>query len=369
MRLSIALLFALLFTIISCGDNDLDPRTEVLNLPDQTMDYSVEFPDHFGANFIMNRIGNSGNDLPEITNEGATLGRVLFYDKKLSANNSVACGTCHHQDKAFADGKRFSQGFEGRITPRNSMAIVNPILTDNLFWDSRSHSVVDLTLKPVQNHIEMGMVDMDLLVEKLQSVGYYNDLFEDAYGNSQITEQKISNALSQFLCSITSQNSKYDEGLTNHFADFTGLELLGKEIFFSEKAMCSSCHGGGNFAAIEISGPYQSTNGTANIGLDVNYRDQGKEEGQFRIPSLRNIALTAPYMHDGRFETLAEVIDHYDHGVQPHRNLDIKFKDGNGHPKKLGLSSVEKLGLEAFLKTLTDKSLMTDVRFSDPFEL
>jgi cytochrome c peroxidase len=318
--------------------------------------------------------------LVNITNEGAALGRVLFYDKKLSLNNTIACASCHHQDKAFSDGQAISGGFEGRKTTRNSMAILNPITQNNLFWDSRSQSIQDLSLKPIQNHIEMGMENIDFLVKKLEEVEYYAPLFKSAFGNNEITGEKISTAISQFLGSMTTANSKFDAVVRSNSSingqKFSDLENLGKDIFFSSKAKCSSCHAGANFSAPDgqfdtYGGGSSNGNnprGTANIGLDLVEKDKGKENGQFKIPSLRNITLTAPYMHDGRFKSLDQVLDHYTDGIKGNANLDPKFRDKNGNLEAIKLNELEKKAVIAFLGTLTDESFIKDPKYSDPFK-
>jgi cytochrome c peroxidase len=316
------------------------------------------------------------NNFVNVTDAGAQLGRVLFYDKKLSLNNTIACASCHHQDKAFSDGLAVSSGFEGRKTSRNSMAIINPISQNNLFWDSRSQSIKDLSLRPIQNHIEMGMEDIDFLVKKLTDVPYYKNLFSEAFGDSQITKDRISDAISQFIGSITTSNSKFDAVMLGN-SSFNELEQLGFNTFFSAKAKCSSCHAGGNFSAPDgIFDPYggggsvsgENPRGTANIGLDLVEKDKGKENGQFKIPSLRNITLTAPYMHDGRFNTLEEVLNHYTHGIKANKNLDPKFKDNNGSLVAIKLNDLEKKGIIAFLQTLTDDTYTKDPKYSDPFK-
>lgn len=314
---------------------------------------------------------NAGPILPPITDEAATLGRVLFYDPQLSLNNAVACASCHHQDKAFADGQKLSKGFAGKITPRNSMSIVNVGLNNNLFWDSRLASLQVMVTHPIQNHIEMGMESMTDIEDKLQKVDYYPDLFEKAYGTQEITAEKVSNALTQFLAAMKTGKSKFDEGMTNNFRNYNALELAGQELFMSAKTKCGSCHAGINFAAPDFPGGeygQPSVKGTANIGLDLNYADPGKGDGKFRIPSLRNIALTAPFMHDGRFETLEEVVEHYNSGVQAHHSLDHNLIDENGQPQRLNLSDFEKKALVAFLHTLTDEAFIKDERFSNPFK-
>jgi cytochrome c peroxidase len=350
--------------------------SEVYNYSNLQLPHNVRPASSFNNfEFENNFPSFNSSGILDITDAGATLGRVLFYDKNLSLNNSIACASCHHQDKAFADGQSLSFGFEGNLTTRNSMSIVNPISQNNLFWDSRSFSIVDLSLKPVQNHIEMGMEDLSYLTSKLSNLSYYESLFEEAYGDKQITQERISKAMAQFVGSITTNKSKFDEGLNTNFENYTDLEKLGKNIFDSEKAQCGSCHSGNNFAADDSpGGEYGSSSfgednpqGTTNIGLDLVYADNGKNDGKFKIPSLRNIALTGPYMHDGRFNTLAEVIDHYSHGIKPHKDLDKKFKNINGDIVQLNLDPLEKQALIAFLHTLTDHEMIKDPKYSDPF--
>jgi cytochrome c peroxidase len=340
---------------------------------------------------IFQNPNGSGNNKMSIDNNKATLGRVLFYDKNLSLNNTVACGSCHHQEKAFADGLAVSRGFEGRITNRSSMAFANPITQSQLFWDSRSTSLVDLALRPVQNHIEMGMVHKGELVSKLKKVDYYPELFAKAFESEEITEAKIADAIAQFVSSITTSDSKFDRVNTpTSSIAFSPMETTGHDLF---EANCSSCHniasrvnptvvdgpsdaygggGGGNFnnsgGGLGNGGIVESksTNGTTNIGLDLVYADNGSGDGKFKIPSLRNIALTAPYMHDGRFKSLDEVINHYTNGIKPHKNLDDKLKTINGK-KPINLDSYERQALIAFLRTLTDETMIKDAKYSDPF--
>lgn len=310
--------------------------------------------------------------LPKITDHGATLGRVLFYDKRLSLNNAVSCASCHLQSAAFADNNRLSPGFQGKLTSRNSMAIVNPFMNQNLFWDSRTQTLNDLILQPVQHHVEMGMESLDYLHKKLAEEDFYPPLFEAAYGSSEITSERISDAVTQFLSSFASFNSKFDEAESNDGYTYSPLERRGREMFFGA-AKCSQCHAGPNLAAEDFpGGEYGGTGGdlgargTANIGLESQTIDPGFN-GQFRIPTLRNIELTGPYMHDGRFSTLMEVIDHYNDGVKNHPKLDDKLIGRNGLPQRLGLSAADKLALVEFLRTLTDHQLINDPRFSDPF--
>lgn len=380
------------FVLISCfkGENTLNLLPK---LPSTVYDYNnVE---RFGNKAtIQGMIRDTTSKM--YSNHSATLGRVLFYDVNLSINNKVSCGTCHIQSLAFADGIAKNKGFKGEEIERNSMGLINPILNNNMFWDSRTKSPLDLALQPVFNHQEMGMENQAMLVNKLEKISYYPELFKNAFGSEEITESKISIAMSHFINSVFSQNSKFDEGKKNEFKNFTGLELFGKTLFESERLMCSQCHSGENFSAPDFpGGPYgsgggmgrggmdfamptnnllfstfedpNSPRGTANIGLDLNYKDNGRQQGKFKIPSLRNIELTGPYMHDGRFKTLEEVIDHYSHGIKNHPNLDSKFVR-QGKAIQLNISENEKYALIAFMKTLTDNNLIRNPKFSDPFK-
>ena len=357
------------------------PEAEKIpKLSDQTEDYiGIKIPQHFGSNaeniFFKGSIGfgasnpEAGQFNPIVKNEGARLGRVLFYDKKLSISNTISCGSCHIQSSGFSDVTALSQGFKGLHTSRNSSSIGNAALSASLFWDGRNSTVKSMTLNPVQNHIEMGMEDLNFLVKKLSSTSYYPDLFKKAFGNSEITKERIANALAQFVCSMVSVDSKYDKESAVSFRGFSELEKKGKDLFFSSKTNCTACHGGPNFSVNSVNSfnDYTSSNGTANIGLDIQYKDQGFGNGKFKIPSLRNVELTAPYMHDGRFKTLEEVVEHYNSGIANHPQLDRNLKI-NGQPRRLNLNEQDKKALVAFLKTLTDETLVKDVKFSDPFQ-
>ena len=317
--------------------------------------------------------GNVDSDMQEaamtFSNASAKLGRVLFYDKRMSLNNTVSCGSCHHQSLAFSDRQPISVGFGGKTTRRNSMSINNPVTFNNLFWDSRAQSPMDLSLRPVFDHIEMGMESDEMLEKKLAATDFYAPLFKDAFGTSEITRRKISLAITHFVTSMVSMNSKNDK-VNEGMAQFTQMEKMGQDLFFSERAACFKCHSGSNFSAPDDpGGAYGAPTvaGTANIGLDRSYADNGKGNGKFRIPSLRNIELSAPYMHDGRFNTLEAVIDHYSRGIQAHPHLDANLKDGNGQPKRMNFTAEEKDAMIAFLRTLTDVSFVSNPKYSDPF--
>ncbi len=281
----------------------------------------------------------------------AALGRILFYDKRLSQNNSIACASCHKQEIGFSDNKIFSTGVRNYETTRNAMQLVNNAYQIAHFWEGKEGKIEDHVLSPVSNHIEMGMKDVNELVEKLKGITAYNTLFNQVYGE-EISEELITNSLSTFVASIISYNSKFDKGEEINFANFTISEVAGKDLFFG-KAKCFNCHGGDHYSA--------SWRKNANIGLEMNYDDQGGGNGRFKVPSLRNIALTAPYMHDGRFETLEEVVDHYANGVRNHPHLDWALTT------PIALDELESKQLVDFLHTLTDHQLINDEKFSNPF--
>lgn len=393
LKFSVLFLSLLATVIFSCAKEDPSTAYNLRpDLPAQPYNYSLQMPPGFGnipvdtTQFIDIFFGFSFNTSnPQITDHGATLGRVLFYDPQLSLNNSISCGSCHHQDKAFSDGKAFSTGFAGEVTPRSSMAIINAGFNQNLFWDSRVQNVFELATKPIQNHIEMGMESMERLKSKLSKIDYYQPLFTNAFGSPEITEEKIGNALAQFVCSITAADSKFDQLAFNPGALNTE-ERMGMELFFSARTNCSRCHATPNFAAPDFVGgeyggssiikdpgtggmlEFQNLRGGANNGLAANYNDEGMGKGKFRIPSLRNIALTAPYMHDGRFATLGEVVEHYNSGIVSHPDLDNNLKDINGTPLRMNLNLQEKQALIAFMNALTDQTTMVDPKWSNPFK-
>jgi cytochrome c peroxidase len=321
-----------------------------------------------------------GQDLG-ITDAGATLGRVLFYDRILSIDNTVSCGSCHSQTIGFSDKAKFSDGINNQKTDRNAPPISNLYDDNLLFWDGRSTSIDDLVLEPVRNHKEMGMENMDFLVTKIKAAPYYEDLFINAFGSPEVTSDKIAQAMTQFVKSMIGCDSEMDR---HQFAGepLSPLAQQGMDLFFG-KGSCYNCHSGPDFNDRGgFTDPFFPPNGggfgwaqdIADIGLDEEYEDVGmgvfddQLVGVFKIPSLRNVAMTAPYMHDGRFATLEDVLNHYNTGIQRSPNLDSVLKSWDtGEAITLGLTENEKSAIVAFLHTLTDENYMHDERFSDPF--
>jgi cytochrome c peroxidase len=354
-------------------DNTLNEDfSDVLVIPATYFNYSnPNLPAHFRTNNVQN-IDNTPNNNP-VTDAGATLGRVLFYDKQLSANNTVACASCHLQEDGFSDTRRLSTGFLGGETGRNSMGLANARYYNNgrFFWDERANSLEAQVLLPIQDEVEMGLT-LSGLVAKIQATDYYQPLFQNAFGSAEVTENGISRALSQFVRSMVSYQAKFDIGAAqvnnignNDFPNFTQLENLGKELFFSGRTQCSNCH-----ETVTFSGDQARNN-----GLDASIIDEGvggvnginQDRGKFKVNSLRNIALTAPYMHDGRFATLRDVIQFYNNGIQNSPTLDNRLRVQNGQVRRMNLNGQEIDALVAFLNTLTDEAFVTDEKFSNPF--
>ena len=241
------------------------------------------------------------------------------------------------------------------------MSLANARYYENgrFFWDERANTLEDQVLMPIQDSVEMGMT-LPELETKLAGIPYYADLFEEAFGTPTVTSDRVSLALAQFVRSMVSYESKFDEGVAQNFNNFTPEEDLGREIFMSRQNSCSACHN------LDI----QVANRARNNGLDAVTMDEGAGNGRFKVPSLRNIALTAPYMHDGRFASLEAVVNFYNSDVQPNPNLDNRLREpgpGPVRPRRLNLNQTERDALVAFLNTLTDESFTNDVRFSDPF--
>jgi cytochrome c peroxidase len=360
--------------------------TDVLDLPWPPYDYDPELPAHFNTPAVRDLDATPANN--PITDDGATLGRVLFHDTALSANGTTACASCHLQSDGFADPVTLSEGFEGGLTDRNAMSAADArwVANGRFFWDERAQTLEEQVLMPIQNEVEMGMT-LAQVIERVESEPYYPVLFERAFGDPEVTTERIAFALAQYVRATSSYRSRYDDALANagsildDFPEFTAQENLGKQIFLGPAGACAPCHLGnlgpppmpgvapGNQAVFLLVAP-------ANNGLDVDTTmDPGVmtttgdplDDGKFKSTSLRNIARTGPYMHDGRFATLEEVVDHYDNGVQPHPNLDPRLRDPQGMPRRLNLDDNAKAALVAFLETLTDDALGEDPRFADPF--
>jgi len=309
----------------------------------------------------------------------ATLGRVLFYDKKLSIDGTISCASCHRQEAAFADNVQFSDGINGQITARNSLPLGNTIgfvkyygtdLTTQagfFAWDESNASINLQSRAAIINPVEMGH-NMSDIVQEVSEEPHYQILFKKAYLDNVINEERVLTAITEFINSISSRESRFDDALSQanqqvsiDFDQFTSSENNGKRVFNQH---CSSCHSQTHTAIAQSS---------ANNGLDMVYADKGMGNnlgatynGVFKVPSLRNIAKTSPYMHDGRFATIEEVIEHYSTGIKQHENLSDMFD----LPSQSGFNFTEeeKLDLKHYLLTLTDQNLLTEAKYADPFK-
>lgn len=353
--------------------------SQYLNLPEVPDDYRAQLPRH---------ISSMGLSPRPVDQDKAILGRVLFYDKSLSKDGKVSCASCHKQELAFSDDKKVSTGVFDRAGSRNSIALGSVLNfsayygTDlfgsagiPFFWDNRAETASAQNLASMTNPDEMDMTHAEI-VDAVQNKPYYKPLFKMAFDNETITSTRVSEAIAEFVNSLGSYKSKFDQEAEkaigyntfsnaefNNFSGFTAQENLGKTLYLNN---CASCHSNTQGRPPKMQ---------ANNGLDLATTDAGvggitgqsADQGMFKVPLMRNIALTAPYMHDGRFATLEEVVEHYSSGIKAHPNLSPELRSGNS-PKRMNFSDTEKQALVAFLKTLTDETLLTDVKFSDPFK-
>lgn len=310
-----------------------------------------------------------------LTVEGVELGRHLFYEKRLSGDNSMSCASCHLQTHSFSDPDRFSTGIDGIQGTRQSMALVNMGWEDRFFWDGRASTLERQIFFPVRDPIEMHETWPNA-VAKLQADPAYVRLFGRAFGTTTVDSVLVSKAIAQFIRTMVSGNSKFDRYMRGDEM-LTVEEQLGFQLTLLEGGVppaspfgqggadCFHCHphGGGRFTdGIIRNNGLDPASAWTDLGLGA-VTGRPQDNAKFKTPTLRNIALTAPYMHDGRFQTLEEVIDHYDSGGHPSPTIDpnMKFTEGG-----LQLTPEKKQQLIAFLHTLTDEDFINDQRFSDP---
>jgi cytochrome c peroxidase len=304
------------------------------------------------------RVDDAARD-GRITNAGATLGRVLFYDTRLSANDRLSCASCHVQAYGFGDTLRFSRGLAGS-PPRRTMALANARFSagGRFFWDERAPSLEAQVLMPVENPLELG-TDLEVLERKLAAESFYPRLFAAAFGSPDVTRDRIASALAQFVRSMVSAGSPFDAALaTGGAPDSTRLtepQREGLRLFNS--VGCVNCHR----TVVQIADQ------ASNTGLDAVAADPGAGRGRFKPPSLRNVSVRPPYMHDGRFATLQEVVAFYDHEIRDTPDLDPRLRAPSGRPRRLGLDETEMDALVAFLEALTDSAFLRDERLSNPF--
>lgn len=348
MRLSFFLLLSLF--LVSCSEEDADNGYESI-VENDTL--SIEIPDYFPEvtyNFEAN----------PPTEKGFELGKKLFYDGKLSSDGVVSCGFCHIQDFSFTHHTHIvSHGVNGALGTRNAQPLQNMIFMNEFTWDGAAESLDAQPIIPITAEVEMNE-SFSNITDKLQADEEYPQLFAEAFENGEVNTDNMLKAISQFLVMMVSADSKYDKILKNEGSQFTAEEEAGK-VLFDQK--CTTCHAG-----VLFTDQSYRNNG---LPIDPEYDDEGRsrvtglqaDKYKFKVPSLRNIQITYPYMHDGRFQTLAQVLDHYDSGMVATENLDPVFQQN----ENLGVSLTEdeKQKIIAFLETLTDDNFLLDDRFAE----
>ncbi len=335
------------FLFLSCTSDKDD--TEYQNIP---IEYQVP------SNFPSLAYNMADNPLTE---KGFELGKKIFYDGRLASDGVVSCGFCHIQEDAFTHhGHTFSHGVGDGVGVRNAPPIQNMAYQTQFFWDGAADHIELLSMAPISNELEMNGNIIDI-INMMKNDSAYKKLYKQAFTNGEINSENMLKALAQFMTVLTSSNSRFDKYRRNELGGaLTAQELAGYAVFNQK---CASCHETDIF----------TDNSFRNNGLPINpsindkgrYRVTGLDEDKykFKVPSLRNIEKTAPYMHDGRFYTLDAVLDHYDSGVTQTQNLDPNLQ----HTGALGipLSSSEKAQLIAFLKTLTDNEFLSNPKFAE----
>jgi cytochrome c peroxidase len=358
----ITTILAILFVVVSfqfCSKKDAEIITEPTTtsalqptLPTTAFAYNISYPAHIQAALVAN--DNTPADNP-ITNAGATLGRVLFYDKQLSKNNTVSCGSCHKQAFSFDDNIALSKGFDGGFTDRNSMAILNIRFykSGKMFWDERAANAEKQALQPIQNHVEMGLTLADL-ESKVKALSYYPSLFQNAFGSTTIDSVKIAKALAQFERSIVTYQSKYDR-VKQGLESFTAAEAQGEVLFNTAPPpppgggappSCNGCHTAPIF--INSAAPAFGFPDLVDLGIS--------NLSRFKSGSLRNISTRTALFHNG---SVANVQAMFSAGAPGSGTQPIPAHAAN--PQNAA-------SLIAFMNTLTDNTILTEVKFSDPFK-
>jgi len=388
-RLTLLLLVYAIFALQSCADDgggttNLPTNNEVLASffgSNIDLDNLPNYANQAVPNYITK--DNTGGNI--ITDNGAALGRILFYDKALSINNEISCSSCHVQANGFSDMDVQSQGVDG-VTERHSMRLINARFSDEdrFFWDERANSLEDQSTQPIQDHIEMGFSGengdpsfTDLII-KMNGLDYYPIMFTQAFGNSTISEPRMQQALAQFIRSIQSFDSRFDQGRAqvnnnnNNFPNYTAAENAGKNLFLAPPqfnngvrigggAGCQGCHQAPEFSINDIS---------RNNGVIVTADGTSTDLTNTKAPSLRDVVdangnVNGPLMHSGSFTSLLQVINHYN-SLTLNPNLDNVLRPG-GNAQQLMLTDAEKANLVAFLETLSGSNVYIDEKWSDPF--
>ncbi len=337
----VSFLIFLTAIVISCGQRDVNPAVE------------VKAPPHFPP-MVYDLSKNP------VTQAGFELGRALFYEGALARDGMVSCGFCHQQSAGFTHhGHDLSHGVDDRLGKRNALPIQNLAFYHDLMWDGGIHDLDLQPLAPIENPVEMDE-SMPNVLKKLREHPNYPRMFQRAFGTPEITGERLLKALSQFMVAMVSANSRYDKYLRGE-EKLTRDELRGLQLF-KEKG-CENCHSGGLFTDQTYRNNGLSLEFNQDLGrYEITLNEQDKYK--FRVPSLRNVEVTRPYMHDGRFRNLEMVLDHYAEGMEDTPTLDPLFKRPDGR-RGIPMTAEEKRLIIAFLKTLTDEEFLTDKRFSE----
>ena len=388
--------YVFLFSILLCAcasDEEVyteipEENIETPTVPDSNIVNGIDMSDYFSINFsdlpnysnpdypihYINTLADNNEPANnQATDTGAILGRILFFDKQMSVNNTISCASCHQQGIAFTDNNQFSTGIDGvNVTAAHSMRLLNARFYEDgsFFWDKRAQTLEEQSTMPIMDSVEMGFDasngGIDALITKMNTIEYYPALFEMVFGDNAITHDRIQRALAQYIRCMVSTDSRFDQafaqvynpnapgdGVGQNFPEFTAEENLGKQIFTTNQGNinCATCHELPTFA------------------LNENSRSIGLVAGEtivFKAPSLKNVGTSAQFMHDGRFSSLAEVVEFYNSGIQLGPSLDNRLMQ-NGQPRRMNLTQAEKDALVAFLRTLTDETVVNDPKFADPF--
>lgn len=314
----------------------------------ETVSYEFKVPDGFPQ-----PVYNFENNT--ITEAGFKLGRKLFYDPILSRDNTIACASCHQQASAFAHTEhRISHGIEDRLGTRNAPPVYNMVWHTSFMWDGGINHIELQPAGPISNPVEMDE-SLPNAIAKLSALSAYREMFREAFGSDTITSQRMFRAMAQFMGLMVSSDSKYDKYMRGE-ATFTPQESNGLSLFI---AKCSSCHTAPLFSDFAFRNNGLSVDPTINDSGRAHITHSSLDLHKFKTPSLRNVELTSPYMHDGRFFTLEQVLDHYTSGIVTSSTLDPQLTSG------IPMTAQEKTDIIAFLKTLTDRTFTSDHRFSE----
>jgi cytochrome c peroxidase len=336
--------------------------------PFKTTPYNFPQPSNFRAAEV-----DPANPLTE---EGVKLGHRLFFERQLSKDGSLSCAGCHRPENAFSDPRRFSLGVDGTPSKRQAMSLINLAWSDQFFWDGRSATLREQALLPVPDPTEMHLSWQEA-VTRLQGISGYPELFNKAFGTDKITKELVANALEQYQKALVSYNAPFDKYLRGE-GTLSPSAMRGMQMFNDEKADCFHCHSTPEMFVhpAQIFGNngldlVDNLDGFADKGLG-GFTGNPQDNGRFKVPSLRNLTMTAPYMHDGRFQTLDEVIDFYNEGPKISPTLDpIMIAEANRRVLQfgrwgLGLTPQEKADLKAFLVALTDSTILSNPLFRPP---